>query len=425
MGQHEDEQFAELRKQVDDLKSEIARRDKISKVQKSVAWWAMMKVVGSRLHGSAYKLRKEFERYQCGEREHMPIPEAVDVVATGFIRFVRVGMIGTLIACLPVVLLGVQNLIMWRQFNSEKDRQQLQRKTELISVLWDTKELEGPWYAPIQNSVRETVPIASATHRREASIEYVDLLRERGEVVSLQSARLDGVVSTSTWIENVGEYLFGSNLQGAILRHGDFNKKAIYAVDLRDADLMEANLAGAAFPASDLRKANLSLADLSGAYLIMTDLRDALLICADLEGAYLHGAQLSGADLTGARLSGAIYFQGELPALPMWNPTPLRMMSWNAATSWPDGFIPPAKSEYLDSDGNGSNHPQVGKRLDGTWGAIEYRLQLPPNSQDPLQLPRPLQQLVDPPAEPSTTSSSESSLRASQTTPPSDPPSPK
>ena len=68
--------------------------------------------------------------------------------------------------------------------------------------------------------------------------------------------------------------------------------------DLRDTDLVQANLRGA-----DLRGA-----DLSGADLFQADLRDADLTGATLTGACLYGADLSGARIDGADLSGAEIF---------------------------------------------------------------------------------------------------------------------
>jgi uncharacterized protein YjbI with pentapeptide repeats len=86
-----------------------------------------------------------------------------------------------------------------------------------------------------------------------------------------------------------------ANLIGANLRDADLG-----GAYLRGADLGGANLGGAY-----LRGANLGGADLGGANLGGAYLRDANLGGADLGGAYLRGANLGGADLGGAYLRGA------------------------------------------------------------------------------------------------------------------------
>jgi hypothetical protein len=87
--------------------------------------------------------------------------------------------------------------------------------------------------------------------------------------------------------------------------------------DLSDADLLNANLLNAKLSDADLIGANLSgaillNANLLNAYLSGAILRDANLSDADLSGAILSGAKLSDADLSGANLSDAIVTQEQL-----------------------------------------------------------------------------------------------------------------
>ena len=69
----------------------------------------------------------------------------------------------------------------------------------------------------------------------------------------------------------------------------------LWGVNLRGADLREADLQGANLWGVNLRGADLREADLQGANLRGADLREA-----DLQGANLRGANLRGADLQGA-----------------------------------------------------------------------------------------------------------------------------
>jgi hypothetical protein len=82
-------------------------------------------------------------------------------------------------------------------------------------------------------------------------------------------------------------------------------------VDLKDAQLIAANLAGANLSGADLRDANLRRANLvganlSGANLTRTNLAGADLTDCDLSGADLSGSNLILATVTGAKLDGAI-----------------------------------------------------------------------------------------------------------------------
>jgi uncharacterized protein YjbI with pentapeptide repeats len=82
------------------------------------------------------------------------------------------------------------------------------------------------------------------------------------------------------------------------------------AVDLRSANLVEANLHGANFAWADLGEADLGAANLSGADLAGANLSEASLRAADLGAARvaranLHGANLRGTNLAGANLSEA------------------------------------------------------------------------------------------------------------------------
>ena len=88
-------------------------------------------------------------------------------------------------------------------------------------------------------------------------------------------------------------------------------------VDLRDANLREADLTGASLQETDLFDANLMAANLATANLYKADLRGAQLFRANLAGANLTGArlfyaQLMKADLRGANLTWACFRNAKL-----------------------------------------------------------------------------------------------------------------
>ena len=86
----------------------------------------------------------------------------------------------------------------------------------------------------------------------------------------------------------------------AELRGADLGLADLSGADLHGAELSEANLYG-----SDLYEANLERADLSGADLSFAGLYEANLHAADLSDAYLASTNLSEADLSEANLRGA------------------------------------------------------------------------------------------------------------------------
>ncbi len=91
-------------------------------------------------------------------------------------------------------------------------------------------------------------------------------------------------------------------------------KRSCRGCQLRDADLVNADLRDAQLPGADLRRANLGNAQLDGANLSGADLRFTSLLGASLRGADLRGARLEGTDLRQSDLSGAQLDAGALAA---------------------------------------------------------------------------------------------------------------
>ena len=112
-------------------------------------------------------------------------------------------------------------------------------------------------------------------------------------------------------VKDIFKYLsFRDTLRGAVLQYADLWAVDLSSLssrtDLREADLIGANLWGTDLRGAYLQEAKLQRADLREAYLQGADLRGAKLWEADLRGAKLQGAKLQGADLERADLRGTI-----------------------------------------------------------------------------------------------------------------------
>jgi uncharacterized protein YjbI with pentapeptide repeats len=92
----------------------------------------------------------------------------------------------------------------------------------------------------------------------------------------------------------------------ALVHLPGFGRIDLRGADLHDANLLEINMRRADLRGADLREANLIMADLCLADLRGVDLRWANLLGADLRGANLCGAELRGANLCGTELRGVV-----------------------------------------------------------------------------------------------------------------------
>jgi uncharacterized protein YjbI with pentapeptide repeats len=100
--------------------------------------------------------------------------------------------------------------------------------------------------------------------------------------------------------------------EGATLSNAKLNGASMYAINLRDAQLLRTDLSRADVRDAKLERAALSLANLQDA-----DFSAAKLVQANLTGAQLHGAifldtQFKNADLRGALLTGAVVREAHL-----------------------------------------------------------------------------------------------------------------
>lgn len=185
----------------------------------------------------------------------------------------------TILAREQNALIETQNASLLTIFEQEKRERLLQRRTDLVRLLWEVE--------PANDG--EIVPVHSARVRTDAIFELLPVLRDLArEPVAmyrhdLAGCRLDGVRAADLELSDT-----------------DFT-----VADLTGASLRSSHLAGAALWAANLTGANLSKSVLWDAIMKGALLRDADLREADMSGADLHDADLTGADLSGANLADA------------------------------------------------------------------------------------------------------------------------
>ncbi|WAJ46750.1 pentapeptide repeat-containing protein [Mycobacterium sp. Aquia_216] len=122
--------------------------------------------------------------------------------------------------------------------------------------------------------------------------------------------------------------LRGQHLRGLQLANANFDD-----ADLEGAVLNNSNLHRASLNYARLSKADLSAVDLTETQVEGTDLSRANLDHANLAGSILDQTALYGADLKTANLNGAV----------------LRCVNYDAATSWPPGFVPPGRDKRCEA----------------------------------------------------------------------------
>jgi uncharacterized protein YjbI with pentapeptide repeats len=126
-----------------------------------------------------------------------------------------------------------------------------------------------------------------------ADLRDVDLVGAQLYQANLGGTTLDGAI------------LDGAQLQGAILDQAQLKSASLSGAMLQNASLEGAQLQGANLYKTKLEGASLDRALLQGASLQGAKLQGATLMAAQLQGADLFGAMLKGATLDGARLQGA------------------------------------------------------------------------------------------------------------------------
>ena len=236
-------------------------------------------------------------------------------------RFTRLGLIGLILALIPITLLYQQNKLLLKQ-NERLDQQtylqEAERRSSLVflfSNIMDAidKELKEDYgNDSIRNLSPELTGRIVGLSTRLKPYYYLDgdtlitkpLSPERGQLlISLIVSELDSLG---------GREVYGrSDFSYADLKDSNLSHSNLYYVDLTSADLRSAFLSDANLRNANLRDANLNWAYLGHADLVDADLRNATLRNAtlrhaDLTNADLRNADFSNVDLTNANLNNAI-----------------------------------------------------------------------------------------------------------------------
>jgi uncharacterized protein YjbI with pentapeptide repeats len=148
------------------------------------------------------------------------------------------------------------------------------------------------------------MPGTLGVRRTDASSLTQEDLRE-ADLVGANLSNAQFVMANLEGAKLMQASLYGADLDEALLSGADLRGAVLSEADLRKATLYMADLSGADLRGAVLSGADLSEANLSGTDLPRADLRWAFLIGANLRGANLRGAVLSGAVLNGANLNEA------------------------------------------------------------------------------------------------------------------------
>ena len=264
-----------------------------------------------------------------------------EVGTYAFMRLTRLGIIGIMIAIIPIALLWIQN----NKINDQNYLIESQRRSSLVllmnNILTDlSKEIEvqrtgiskdslakldsigyqlsQPLIGRIASLSQGLLPYRFLVEGKLTEKEYSI---ERGQLLlALINSNLDSltycrICETSTFQSS---YLRNAKLFEADLFRTDLGEADLGEAALGEAALGGANLGGANLRRANLRRASLSGANLSGANLVEADLGEAALGGANLSRAYLSGANLSRAYLSGANLGGAYLGEANLSGANLW-----------------------------------------------------------------------------------------------------------
>ncbi len=179
---------------------------------------------------------------------------------------------------------------------------------------------------------RRPEPFARVQHRAAMAVLRRPLPATRASHIGVVAVTLAVVLGIGVWLWLVPPQPIRSKMQcdappqpGVNWSNCRHEGMQLARADLTQAQLRNANLIGADLRGALLARADLAYANLSMANLASADLRGALLLGttlrqADLSGAHLQdadlsfvnlsGAELAGADLRGAKLDRAIWFDG-------------------------------------------------------------------------------------------------------------------
>lgn len=267
----------------------------------------------------------------------LPNPKKETIaVLTGHIiyRFTRLGLIGLMLALVPIILLWQQNGLITKQ-NEKIDQQnvRLNQQTALLeadrrgAVIFESgnvldamaRELEQKKEGEPRTLSDPLIGRIIALSRSFKPYRYLDpdadtliekaISPERGHLlVSLINSNLDSTTHSQIL---KGADFSKADLQNAILWKSNLLGATLIGANLQEAKLWESNLREINLLEADLRGADLQQADLSESLLERTDFSETSLRGANLRGAMLEYAKVRGAKLEGAKLEGSFVYYSQ------------------------------------------------------------------------------------------------------------------
>ncbi len=360
------------------LEESLERHRRAAASQRKATGWLTRALIGVFLGGDLAGRTRDFtlalESWLAGDPEGprgFPHTEAGQMGAAAFSRFMRVSVIGLVVAALPTSVLVVQTALMseqnrtiQKQLDLQANETRLARRAQLVSILYDpvqgcdataepqrgppaaSRKARGEAVRVLTEIAREARQAAKASGvlsvERDADLSgvdlrQVDLVRVNFRGVNLAEAQLKGAYLTEASLSGVrleGADLTNARLSGADLSGAQLSGARLYEALASSANLSGAQLSKANLGESDLTKANLSGADLTAAVLTGADLFEARLSKALLSETNLQNSRLEDADLSGARFRGANLTGAELPGARLTGAT------FDRLTTRPAGFDP-------------------------------------------------------------------------------------
>ena len=246
-------------------------------------------------------------------------------------RFTRLGVIGLLLALIPVTLLWQQNQLLGVQNAKLEDQTKLfEKQNDKIDAQIQLEESNrrGALIVMMSNIMDKVDDELKEREKLDSSRALSQQLIGRIAAIS-QSFRpyrfwQDSVLIEKPFSPERGQLLLAlvnsdlspntykklyqeTTFQEAYLEGVNLIQANLYGAKLSGANLMGAHLVEADLREADLREVNFKIATLAGANLIAANLRKA-----DLDGAYFGYAKLIGADLRGTRLTGNNFSEANL-----------------------------------------------------------------------------------------------------------------
>lgn len=237
-------------------------------------------------------------QYTSSTSRPWPEAETRNVAAALVARFIRIGVVGVMLAIVPSTLMIVQvyqiqqqNYIITEQNQLTREQFGVSYRTQLIQMIYeeqrdcsdedkrsdygqDTGATARKKYCPPSQMLRV---------RQEAARSLVKLYRLRDEQTILTKANLDRA-------DFVAADFNLSDFSGSSLKEADFKLANLKSTIFDHALMHGASLKGVKAPKASFIAASLKDADLSGA-----TFHDAIFRRVDLSGAVLKDADLSGA----------------------------------------------------------------------------------------------------------------------------------